>query len=180
VGLSIVNGLVTLHGGNVTASSDGAGLGSTFEITLPLAEEVVAPPHDTAALAGDSAAGLRILIVEDNRDALELLQMMLTLYGFTVEVAHTGAEAIEVAARFEPDVLVCDIGLPEMNGYEVARTLRQQARHCPSRLIAVTGYGGAEFRNEAMNAGFDAHLVKPVNPHELLQELGRSYPLSNS
>jgi CheY-like chemotaxis protein len=113
----------------------------------------------------------RVLIVEDNRDSAESLRMLLDLSGYEVEVAHTGRAGVEAAARFRPHVVVCDIGLPELDGYGVARALRQRPETADVRLIAVTGYGRTEDIEKARRAGFNEHLTKPVDPQELLEQL---------
>ena len=172
LGLSIVHGIVALHGGEVTAQSAGPGEGAKFIVVLPLTEA----PEAAGASSSDgqpvkSHEQLKVLVVEDNQASAELLRMMLSLYGHVVEVAHSGQEGIEVAQRFSPDVTLCDIGLPGMSGYEVAEAIRSRAVASPGRLVAITGYGDPEHRNKAFRAGFDAHLVKPVDPQELLEIL---------
>jgi signal transduction histidine kinase/CheY-like chemotaxis protein len=172
LGLAIVHGIVLLHGGEVTAASDGPGQGAKFTLRLPLA----VPSESAAAVSPRGPANserqqLKVLVVEDNHASAELLRMMLSLYGHVVEVAHNGQEGIAAAQRFEPDVMLCDIGLPGMSGYEVAEAIRSQAAAQAGRLVAITGYGDPEHRRRAFKAGFDAHLVKPVNPEELLKVL---------
>ena len=172
LGLSIAHGMVTLHGGTISAASDGPGRGAKFTLRLPLArQDANAAVAKSEAVQGSAAQQLKVLVVEDNQASAELLRMMLTLYGHVVEVAHSGHEGVEAAVRFEPDVLLCDIGLPGMSGYEVAETLRSRAAARTGRLVAITGYGDPEHRSRAIKAGFDAHLVKPVNPQELLKVL---------
>jgi CheY-like chemotaxis protein/two-component sensor histidine kinase len=162
LGLALVRGLVELHGGEVRAESPGLGCGSTFTALLPLAES----PEDET----DTQPGLRILLVEDNRDAAETLRDLLELSGHRVELAFSGPAALEAAPRFQPEVVLCDIGLPGMDGYAVARQLRSDGATAlapGARLVALTGYGREEDRRRTSEAGFDLHLVKPVKPGEL-------------
>ncbi len=171
LGLAIVRSLIEMHGGAVFAMSDGPGKGSEFVIELPLdatadAITTYGPPLTAAgaAVAG-VRSGKRILVVDDNVDAAESMADLLALLGNEIAIAHDGPEALRLAPIFNPDICVVDIGLPAMDGYELARRLR--ASDClgeGARLIAVTGYGQATDRQRSREAGFDAHLVKPVNP----------------
>jgi CheY-like chemotaxis protein len=166
LGLALVKGLVELHGGQVQAHSEGVGRGAEFTVRLPLA----APPaaSEVRELSAPAATGpIRVLIVEDNRDAAETLRDLLELSGCTVAVAYSGPEALEMARGFHPEVVLCDLGLPGMNGYEVAAALRQDPAAATARLIAVTGYGQEEDRRRSHDAGFDIHLTKPIDPDEL-------------
>ncbi len=171
IGLTLVRLLVDLHGGSVEVRSDGAGLGSEFVVRLPLAvaEEVTAaaPAAGTNVAAGQDRGSLRVLVVEDNLDSAEMLSMMLSLNGYQTEIAHDGAAALEATPRFLPQVVLCDIGLPGMNGYEVAQQLRARNTDGQPTLIALSGYGRDEDRRRAADAGFDHHLVKPVEPEAL-------------
>jgi CheY-like chemotaxis protein len=157
--------LVELHGGSVQARSDGPGQGSEFTVRLPLAD---APANATvaAAPAPPTASPLRVLVVDDNVDAADSLAVMLELHGHAVAVAHDGPAALEAAGRFAPDVMLLDIGMPGMNGYEVAERLRQEEVRGGRRmlLVALTGWGADEDKRRAMSAGFDHHLTKPVDP----------------
>lgn len=121
-------------------------------------------------MPGHRREPLRVLVVEDNVDATEMLSVMLSIDGYQTAIAHDGAAAIEAARRFEPHVVLCDIGLPGMSGFEVAQQLRSLLGTGPT-LVALTGYGQDEDRQRARDAGFDHHLVKPVEPHTLLQLL---------
>jgi CheY-like chemotaxis protein len=112
-------------------------------------------------------SGLRVLVIEDNADAAETLGDLLALFGHQAQIAHTGADGVDVARRHPPDVVLCDIGLPEMDGYAVARELRADPLTAPIRLVALTGYGRESDRDLAAAAGFDLHLVKPVGPEVL-------------
>ncbi len=172
LGLPLVRSLVEMHGGRVEAHSSGPGSGSCFVVTLPATERVVAQaparPHAPAGLAGAH----RILVVDDNEDAAELLSRALTRRGFDVRVAHDGPEALRVAGEFLPDAAVLDIGLPIMDGYELAECLRRALGEGLTRLVAVTGYGQPSDRARSAKAGFDAHLVKPVELTQLERCLG--------
>jgi PAS domain S-box-containing protein len=161
IGLSLVKALVVMHGGTVQARSDGAVRGSEFVVRLPLA---AGPRQDNSsdrtALA-PAPRKLRVLIVDDNRDAADTLAELLAMEGFDTRRAYEGNQALESAALFEPDAGLLDIGLPEMDGYELARTLR--AQRPDALLIAITGYGGEPVRRRTREAGFQHHLVKPVS-----------------
>ncbi|MES2898846.1 MAG: response regulator [Pseudomonadota bacterium] len=163
IGLSLVRTLVTMHGGSVTAHSGGVGQGSTFEVRLP----VVA--HDALAAAPASVEArqlplaVRILVVDDNQDAADSLAELLGYSGHTMKVAYSGAQALAAAEPFQPQFVFLDIGLPDMSGYEVARRLRLLPGLERATLIALTGYGQQRDRDLAHDAGFDHHMVKPVD-----------------
>jgi two-component system, sensor histidine kinase len=166
IGLAVVRRLVELHGGRVEAHSDGPGQGSTFSVRLPrkdapVRDEAVAPPTDVGR-----PKRRRVLLVEDNEDAREAVRMLLETAGHVIHMVESGQAALEAAIRYEPDVVLVDIGLPDIDGYEVARRLRAKFGEA-IRLIALTGYGQTEDRRRVIEAGFDGHLVKPVNPDEL-------------
>ena len=174
LGLTIVRSLVELHGGTVTATSDGLGKGSEFLVELPLAhldeqiEEERTSPGSISAGARPATERNRVLVVDDNRDAADTIADFLTELGYQVSVAYDGPSALTVAETFKPHTCVLDIGLPVMDGYELARLLRQSDKLCQElRLIAVTGYGQDGDRRRSQEAGFDAHLVKPVQIDEL-------------
>jgi signal transduction histidine kinase/CheY-like chemotaxis protein len=169
IGLAVVKGVIEHHGGEVQASSDGEpGHGAEFKLLLPL--DPTAAPSAPAAAEGvgsrPAAApeARRVLVVEDHLDTSETLRDLLELSGFEVEIAGSGAEGVAAARQFHPDVVLCDLGLPGMNGYEVASTLRRDPATAAARLIALTGYGGEEDRRRSHEAGFDVHLTKPVDP----------------
>jgi CheY-like chemotaxis protein len=164
IGLSLVKSLVELHGGRVEAHSDGPGKGSRFTLRLPRIELEGESVEPVVRPAGESA---RILLIEDNADAREMLGAILRLHGHQVDEAADGAKALELAARTQPDVMLVDIGLPVLDGYEVARRLRRMP-HQPRRLIALTGYGMPEDRSACLEAGFDDHIVKPIDIDRLL------------
>jgi PAS domain S-box-containing protein len=170
LGLALVKGLVELHGGQVQAASAGPGQGAEFTIRLPLEPEPAALSQVPAA-PFRKARHLRILVVEDNRDSADSLRMVLELYGYEVNVAYTGPEGIQAAEKWIPDVVLCDIGLPGLDGYAVVSKLRQNPATAKARMIAVTGYGTEEDRRRSEQAGFDQHLIKPVDPEALQQVL---------
>ena len=174
IGLSLVKKLVTLHDGSIVATSQGLGKGSEFVVRLPLlsVDSISATTHSSTsgnpnAVRDLSAQSKRILVVDDNVDAAESLQVLLGVYGHTVEIAHEGVTALEVAWEFKPDLVFLDIGLPGMDGYEVARRLRGEIVMKSVKLIALSGYGTETDRARSKEAGFDRHVVKPVNPSEL-------------
>jgi PAS domain S-box-containing protein len=172
VGLTLVRSLVEMHGGSIEAWSDGPGLGTEMTIRLPARIE---PPAAAEALPAepDQAPApdrRRILVVDDNQDSAESLALLLEIYGHEVQVAFTGPAALDRARTFLPDVVLLDIGLPGMDGYEVARQLRAERDGC--RLVALTGYGQDEDRRRSREAGFDHHLIKPVDLEALVRVLG--------
>jgi signal transduction histidine kinase/DNA-binding response OmpR family regulator len=165
IGLTLVRQLVLLHGGQVEAASDGPGRGSRFTVRIPLGASPT--PGGPEPAAGGAASGRsRILVIEDNEDARQMLQMLLVLAGHDVHAAADGPSGVELARQKRPDIAVIDLGLPGMDGYEVARRLRKEPRP-ELRLIALSGYGQAEDRRKTLEAGFDMHLVKPVDPDRL-------------
>jgi signal transduction histidine kinase len=170
IGLSLVRRLVELHGGTVSASSPGNSSGSTFEIRLPRTEAAVAADAPAQAAALD-AGKPTVLLIEDNDDGREMMATMLGTFGYPVLQAGDGLEGVRMACAHMPDVALVDIGLPGIDGYEVARRLRQEAATSGVRLIALTGYGLAEDQRRVLEAGFDTHLVKPVELNTLLDQL---------
>ncbi|HSN19359.1 MAG TPA: ATP-binding protein [Usitatibacter sp.] len=164
IGLTLVQRLVELHGGRIEARSEGIGRGAEFIVTLPLASmESANEPDLDEAPAKQDRAPRRILVVDDNRDAADSLCMLLKSRGHEVRVAYDGLEAVGAAVTFQPEVVLLDIGLPKLSGYEAARRIRE-ARGDRVLLMAVTGWGQEEDRRRAMEAGFDHHLTKPVDP----------------
>jgi CheY-like chemotaxis protein/anti-sigma regulatory factor (Ser/Thr protein kinase) len=169
IGLTLVRSLVEMHGGTVEARSEGLGKGSEFLVRLPVSAPADGPAETSRQRI--SVVNRRILIVEDNAAAAKLLARLLTKIGMEqVEVAYDGEEGLEIARTFHPEVVLMDIGLPGMDGYEVAKRLRQGAGGDKVLLVAVTGYGQEEDRRRAKEAGFDEHLLKPP-ALEVLQTL---------
>jgi PAS domain S-box-containing protein len=166
IGLTIVQRLVAMHQGSIQAHSDGLGRGTCFTIRLPVLESACLPPA-AAAPSPSPSKGFRMLIVDDNRDSAESMAMLQELSGHTTRTAHSGPDALRVAADFRPEVVLLDIGLPGMDGYEVARQLRKMPFLTHAFLVALTGYGTSEDRELANAAGFDEHLVKPADLDQL-------------
>jgi PAS domain S-box-containing protein len=162
LGLALVKGLVELHGGSVSADSDGPGKGATFVIRLPL-ERRKTPRLTLVSPRPAPAPTRRVLLIEDNIDAVETLKVALELNDHTVELAYTGAQGVEKARAFQPDVVLCDIGLPGMDGFQVARTIRADPNLCAVALIALSGYAQPEDLDRSKEAGFDLHLAKPLS-----------------
>jgi PAS domain S-box-containing protein len=163
IGLALVRGIVELHDGSVHADSAGPGLGSTFTIRLPLAADGVCTPGPAPAHAHAAPSQLRVLVVDDNDDAAATLAMTLELHGCEVRTAPTAALALDVLPGFAPAVALLDIGLPDMNGYELARRVRQLPAGAAITLIATTGWGQQKDRERAFAAGFGHHLTKPID-----------------
>ncbi|HET9489420.1 MAG TPA: ATP-binding protein [Methylomirabilota bacterium] len=181
IGLTLVKRLVELHGGQVRASSDGPGRGSMFTVTLPSVDAPSQPRRSGAGRRPNRRC--RVLIVEDNNDAREMLSLALSLDGHEVHEAVDGTSGLAKAIALRPDVALIDVGLPGLDGYEVARRLATVAGRESMRLIAITGYGQAEDRRRALDAGFDAHVTKPVPPDQLAELLdtvtvGKDLPLT--
>ncbi|HEX4423668.1 MAG TPA: response regulator [Kofleriaceae bacterium] len=172
LGLGLVRRLVELHGGTVRATSDGQGKGATFEIRLPLMSETARDPQPPVAnKPGPHARPLRAVVCDDAPDLRDLVADLLRLRGHEVSVVSDGPSAIKRIVAERPDVALIDIGLPDMDGYEVARTIRSQLPDHGPRLIAMTGYGQASDRAAAFEAGFDAHIVKPASADKILRAL---------
>jgi CheY-like chemotaxis protein len=168
LGLAIVRSLVDAHGGDVSARSGGKGTGSEFTVRLPLAVAAAGLPDQPPAPVDEvDAQFARILIVDDNADAAELLAESLRTLGHTTYVAYDGPSAIEAAQLFLPDVALLDLGLPVMDGFELAQRLRADQNFASIRLVAVTGYGTDADRQRTRKAGFDAHMVKPIDIERL-------------
>jgi signal transduction histidine kinase len=170
LGLAVARGLLELHSGHIEARSSGSGTGSVFTVRLPLAGEPAAL-RDRRTTPSRISRSVRVLVVEDNRDAAESVQMLLEAHGYEVFVAFTGPDGVEAARAHRPNVVLCDIGLPGLDGFEVAGKLRSDPATARITLIAVTGYGQDADRQRSAAAGFDLHLVKPVDPGRLLNEL---------
>jgi len=170
VGLTLVRGLVVKHGGTVTARSEGEGKGCELVVRLPCAAPPVVITPTELLKTVPFRKGSRIVIVEDNADSLELLSMMLTRAGCECHGTNNGISGLELIEEVHPNVAIVDIGLPGIDGFEFARRVRGNANHAKLFLIAHTGYGQREDREKSLAAGFDAHLVKPVD-FEALQQL---------
>jgi PAS domain S-box-containing protein len=171
IGLTLVKRLVEMHGGTVQAASGGLGQGSVFTVRLPIDEGPAGEPEKRDGEGLTPTPPLRILVVDDNRDSAESLGMLFRLVGHEVRVAHDGLEAIAAAAELRPDAVVLDIGLPKLDGYGVAARIREEAWGRQATLIAVTGWGQKEDKERSRAAGFDHHLVKPVDPTALIRLL---------
>jgi CheY-like chemotaxis protein/two-component sensor histidine kinase len=177
IGLALVKSLVALHGGTVHANSDGIGEGSEFCICLPRLAAPNGADDDDSSAAGMQAPGaLRVMVVDDNVDAAQMLAALLEVQGHAVSVEYDGKGALERIRREPHEVLLLDIGLPDMDGYELARRLRSQPESAGATLVALTGYGQSQDRKEAEQAGFDHYLVKPADMdqvNEVLAEAAR-------
>jgi len=172
IGLSLVKRLVEMHGGSVSAHSEGEGKGSRFVVRLPILIEAPAR-HEPATETRNhpSAASRRVLVVDDNRDRAESLSLLLRMEGHQTQTAHDGEEAVAKALSYQPDIILLDIGLPKLNGYEACHAIRGQMHENRPLIIALTGWGQAEDRRKTHDAGFDAHLVKPVEYETLAKIL---------
>jgi len=168
IGLTLARTLVTMHGGSLRAVSEGPGRGSEFVVRLPLSARSAAVVTREASAPADAGTGpaLRVLVVDDNTDITQALQDLLALLGHQVRVARDGPGALAAATEVRPDLILLDIGLPGMDGYEVAKRLRKQG-HDRAALVALTGYGRDEDLRRSRSAGFDRHLVKPVDVADL-------------
>jgi CheY-like chemotaxis protein len=169
IGLTLAKGVVELHDGAIEARSEGEGLGSTFIVTLPLLQSVGEQPARSRGAGPDASDPCRVLIADDNPDALEMMDLMLTLLGHAVSVAPDGVTAVALARSVEPQIAFLDIGMPRMDGYEAAKRIRDLLG---SRvvLVALTGWGQDDDKRRSREAGFDHHLTKPPDP-ELLEQL---------
>jgi CheY-like chemotaxis protein len=168
IGLWLVRKLVEMHGGSVEATSAGVGKGSEFVVRLPIAaEQRSSESGPEAAVSEERLSGLLVLVVDDNRDAADSLGALLRSLGGEVRVAYDGPSALEMLADFRPDVALMDIGMPRMDGYELARQVRERPDYRDIVLIALTGWGKEEDRRRAQEAGFAYHLGKPAGVAEL-------------
>ena len=180
IGLTLVRRLIEMHGGKVTAHSAGLGRGSEFVVRLPGSCAAVEPPAQPQRSNGDARVETvlrRILVVDDNRDAAISLARLLKLDGHEVHTAHDGREAVEAARKLGPDLILLDIGLPELNGYDACRQIRMQLGDRRPVVVALTGWGQVEDRQKSKDAGFDAHLVKPVDYQRLTTLVNTLDPL---
>jgi CheY-like chemotaxis protein len=177
IGLSLARRLVELHGGSIRAMSAGEGQGSTFLVDLPLLEAgAELPAAEAPPRVAVRGPGRRVLVVDDNVDAAETLALLLDLDGHHPQVVHTGTHALAAAQDQPPDLVFLDIGLPDLNGYEVAGRLRQMPALRGTLLVALTGWGAERDRERAREAGIDVHLTKPVTPEDLAAVLARPGP----
>jgi CheY-like chemotaxis protein len=168
VGLTLVQRLIQMHGGTIEARSEGTGKGSEFVVRLPApAQSTQVSLAATTISEARQTVRRRILVVDDNLDSAESMAMMLTLSGHEVATAHDGMEAVKLAAEFQPEVAFLDLGMPRLDGYEAARSIRQQSWGKEIVLVALTGWGQQEDKRRSREAGFDAHLVKPIDFGEL-------------
>jgi len=181
IGLSLVKRLVEMHDGSVEAVSRGPGRGSEFVVRLPLAKGRAAAAEvgagETSAVP--ASARHRILVVDDNQDAAATLALLLGLMGHETRTANDGIEALEVTDEFHPDVALLDIGMPRLNGYDTARRLRQDSWGREMLLVALSGWGQDADRLKSSKAGFDMHLVKPVDVSEIQRLLARRHEPSH-
>jgi len=171
IGLSLVRRLVELHGGTVEAHSEGSGKGSEFIVRLPvIVEAATLPQSEEPSGASDfKSTSRRIVVVDDNRDSADALAMLLRLYGYETDTAYDGVQGVDVAERLRPDAVLLDIGMPRLNGYDACRCIREKPWGKSLVLIAMTGWGQEEDRRRTIEAGFDAHIVKPVDPADLIK-----------
>jgi signal transduction histidine kinase len=171
LGLGLAKRLVELHQGTIRAESDGEGKGATFEMRLPMVERSTSDEDITRPIALPSSRPLRAVVVDDAADLRELVAELLRMKGHDVKTVEDGPAALALIRAEQPDVALIDIGLPEMDGYEVARELRRELPPCKLRLIAMTGYGQASDKADAVAAGFDAHIVKPASADKIMRAL---------
>jgi len=173
LGLALVHGVVTLHNGRVEARSAGVGRGSEFIVRLPVVSITPAMPPEPKSPSSQTPRPLvsrRVLVVDDNKDSAEALALLLRLAGHLVETAHDGEAALEIAERFQPDAVLLDLGMPRLNGYEVCEQIRSRSWGQSILVVAQTGWGQEQDRARTLEAGFDAHLTKPIDP-EVVQEM---------
>jgi CheY-like chemotaxis protein len=166
IGLALVKRLIEMHKGTVEAHSAGQGKGAEFIVrlpTLPADRSLIKESPIDSSIADQVHSARRVLVVDDNADAADSLQQLLELDGNQVEKAHDGIEALEIFERFDPHIVLLDIGLPKMNGYEVCQAIRRNSSRRRSLIIALTGWGQENDRQKSTEAGFDGHLVKPVD-----------------
>ncbi len=176
IGLALVRRLVELHGGRVEARSEGVGKGSEFLVYLPVLIEKPPQSQQPSGNGKTKATGLRILIVDDNRDAADSLAMLLRLTGNEVHTAYDSVEGVELAEQFRPDVVLLDIGMPRLNGYDACRRIREEEWGKDMVVIAMTGWGQEEDRRRTVEAGFNTHMIKPVDLTDLMKLLAETQP----
>ena len=173
LGLALVKKIVDLHGGSVEASSAGVGQGSEFVVCLPCVRQTQIQTESNVNLEaqGVETPAMRILVADDNVDSADCLARLLKIAGHELRVAYDGPTALALATNFQPKVILLDIGLPGLSGYEVAQRIRQNSETKNATLVAITGWGQPEDQERSREAGFDHHLLKPVNPESLQQLL---------
>ena len=171
IGLTLVKRLTEMHGGSIEARSDGEGQGSEFIVRLPILNRPVVAEESGSRVASDSQAQRRVLIVDDNLDSAESLAMLLEITGNKTYMAHDGLEALEQIEKYRPEVVLLDIGLPRVDGHEVCRRVREKSWGKDIVVIALTGWGQDDDRRKSEEAGFNGHLVKPVDYDKLLELL---------
>lgn len=177
IGLTLVKNLVEMHGGTVEVQSAGVGQGSEFVVRLPIMVEAPKPlPPEPTSNELPPTTVRRILVVDDNRDSAKTLEMLLKLTGNETQTAYDGLEAVEAAAKFKPDVVLLDIGLPKLNGCEACRRIRGQPWGKDVTLVALTGWGQDEDRQKSNDAVFNSHMVKPVDFATLQKLLAEAQP----
>ena len=174
IGLALAKRLVEMHGGTIAAVSDGPGTGSQFVVRLPVVGGDSAHASEAPRITRPALVARRILVVDDNREAADSLAYLLSLMGRDIQVAYDGIEAIEACDRFKPDAILLDIGLPRLNGYDACRAIREQPWGRDVVIVAVTGWGQEEDQRRAREAGFDGHLVKPIDPDVLTEAIATS------
>jgi signal transduction histidine kinase/ActR/RegA family two-component response regulator len=174
IGLALAKALLELHSGRIEAHSDGLGMGSAFVVRLPVLTETSSPPPPERQDGPQAVTPRRILVVDDNRISAQSFAMLLRLSGHEVEMAHDGLEAVQKAETYRPHVILLDIGLPKLNGYDACRAIRAQPWGQSIVLVAVTGWGQEDDRRQAQAAGFDGHVVKPVDRAALMKLLASS------
>ena len=182
IGLTLVKNLVEMHGGTVEAYSDGVGQGSEFVVRLPVIETIkpAQPPPSEQTVTAPTTTGYRILVVDDNRMSADSMATLLQMTGHEAHTAYDGLEAVAATTAFRPDVILLDIGLPKLNGYEAARKIREQPWGKNIVMVALTGWGQDEDRQKSKEAGFNGHLVKPVELTALMKLLAELQPTTGS
>ncbi|HSR65743.1 MAG TPA: ATP-binding protein, partial [Xanthomonadaceae bacterium] len=176
IGLALVRGLVTLHGGSVEAHSDGVGRGARFVVELPLVAGLPKAPRPESDLSEPLAGGLRALVVDDNEDAARTLALVLEALDVEPRIATSGREALDALPEFRPDVVLLDIGMPDMDGYQVAERIRAMPEHADVLLVAITGWSQAQDQRRTRQAGFDHHFSKPPDLRALAHALQEHSP----
>jgi CheY-like chemotaxis protein len=167
IGLALVHGILSLHGGTIEARSEGPGLGSEFVVRFPIGAEQQELPAFQEAVISPTRIGLRVLVVDDNKDVADTSSLLIRLLGHQVHVAYTGRDGIEAAGSLQPHVILTDIGLPDIDGNEFARAIRSNPWGNPIVLVAITGWGDEERKRQSLSAGFDHYLTKPIDPKTL-------------